>query len=236
MFSYYGSKSKLARLYPKPRYNIIVEPFCGAAWYSSLHYNKGVLLNDLYPPIYNIWNWLINEASQDEIIGNSDFYQGQNIIDLPLTQPHKDLIGFCINRGSVSPKNIVQKWSCQAKGRPDWASTTNYQLRRISDMLPNIRHWQARFGDYRNLPDIEATWFIDPPYQNGGELYSENKIDYSELAEWCLGRSGQVIVCENNQADWLPFSELREITGQRKKTTEVFWTNTPTDDEQLFPL
>ena len=225
MFSYYGSKSKIAKLYPLPKYDLIIEPFAGAAWYSILHRDRNILLNEKYETIYNIWNWLINEAEPELILNNSDFYAGQDISQIDLSKPHKDLIGFCINRGSANPKNIVQKWSCQVKSKPFWASTTNYQLKRIAKFLLEVKHWKVQFGNYINLPDIEATWFIDPPYQFGGEHYIVNDINYLELAEWCKTRKGQVIVCENTKADWLPFKTLIEITGQRVKTTEALYLN-----------
>lgn len=225
MFSYYGSKNKIAKLYPLPKYDLIIEPFAGAAWYSVLHRNKNVLLNEKYEVIHDIWKWLINEASSELILEHKDFFIGQDISQIDLTKAHKDLIGFCINRGSIAPRSIVQKWSCQVASKPNWASTTAFALERIAKLLPEIKHWETQFGDYKNLPDIEATWFIDPPYQFGGEHYSVNGIDYLELAEWCKTRKGQVIVCENTKADWLPFTALTEIQGQRVKTVEAVWSN-----------
>jgi site-specific DNA-adenine methylase len=223
MFNYYGGKSKVASLYPAPLHSTIIEPFAGAAAYSALHSDKKVLLNDTYCVVYNIWRWLIDEATPEGILDNVDFYVGQDIRSLDIPQPHKDLIGFCINRGNVSPCNIVQKWSCQVKSRPNWASTTNYRLKQIAKTLPKIRHWSVSCVDYKQLPDIEATWFIDPPYQYGGNYYVESRIDYGELADWCKSRKGQVIVCENTKADWLIFRPLITITGQRHKTTEAVW-------------
>jgi hypothetical protein len=225
MWSYYGSKYKLARLYPYPKYDIIIEPFAGAAWYSVLHRNKNIILNENYSIIYDIWDWLIHEATSEIILNNINFYAGQDIRFLDLAEPHRNLIGFCINRGSVSPKNIVQKWSCQSKIDFNWASTTSYQLSRIAKLLPEIKHWKVKFGDYKDIPNIDATWFIDSPYKNGGEHYIINNIDYSELADWCKTRKGQVIVCENEEANWLDFKPLAKITGQSKKTTEVVWLN-----------
>jgi site-specific DNA-adenine methylase len=225
MFSYYGSKNKIAKLYPLPEYDLIIEPFAGAAWYSVLHRNKNVLLNEKYKVIHDIWEWLIKEANSELILNNADFYIGQDISKIDLCKEHKDLIGFCINRGSIAPRNIVQKWSCQVKSNPEWASTTNYQLKKIAKSLYEIKHWETQFGDYKNISNIEATWFIDPPYQHGGEHYCVNDIDYIELADWCKTRKGQVIVCENIKADWLPFIPLKEITGQRTKTTESLWIN-----------
>lgn len=225
MFSYYGSKKKIAKLYPAPKYDLIIEPFAGSAWYSILHSSKNVLLNEKYNTIYEIWNWLINESNSELILNNADFYNGQDISEIDLPKPLKDLIGFCINRGSIAPRNIVQKWSCQVKSKPNWASTTNYQLKRAAKLINEVRHWEVKFGDYKNLPNIEATWFIDPPYKFGGEHYAVNDIDYSELSDWCKTRKGQVIVCENTKANWLDFKPLVEITGQRVKTIEAIYTN-----------
>ena len=225
MFSYYGSKNKIAKLYPLPKYDLIIEPFAGAAWYSVLHRNRKVLLNEKNEVIHRIWNWLLTEASSELLNDNTDFYAGQDISQIDLQKAHRELIGFCINRGSIAPRNIVQKWSCQVKANPNWASTTAYQLKRIAKLLPEIQHWQTQFGDYKSLPDNEATWFIDPPYQFGGGHYAVNDVDYLELADWCKTRKGQVIVCENTKADWLPFKALTQITGQRVKTTEAVWSN-----------
>jgi len=225
MFSYYGSKCKIIKYYPVSIYDIIIEPFAGAAWYSTFYRDRKIILNEKYKIIYDIWEWLINEATPQIILNHSDFYVEDDIRKLNIKKQHKDLIGFCINRGSVSPKNIVQKWSCQSKINHDWASTVSFQLKRIAKLLPEIRHWSITYGDYKDIPNQEATWFIDPPYQYGGNLYIENKIDYNELKDWCLSRYGQVIVCENKKADWLPFKPLINITGQRNKTIEVIYTN-----------
>lgn len=225
MFHYYGSKNKIAKFYPEPKHSLIIEPFAGAAAYSNMYYNLEVLLNDKFDRIYNIWDWLINQASKEFITNNSNFFANQDISLLDFPQAYKDLVGFCINRGSTSPRNIVQKWSCQVKSKPDWASTTWFKLNKIANSLNGIKHWKVLKCDYKELENVEATWFIDPPYQFGGEHYVENKIDYTELAEWCKSRKGQVIVCENSKASWLPFKPLVNITGQRNKTNEVIWVN-----------
>jgi 16S rRNA G966 N2-methylase RsmD len=76
------------------------------------------------------------------------------------------------------------------------------------------------------IANVEATWFIDPPYQKAGKYYTgHNKMDFEKLGEWCKSRKGQVIVCENQGADWLPFRFLTEHRGSMQKNTEVIWTN-----------
>lgn len=223
-FSYYGGKSKIAKLYPEPLYNTIVEPFAGAAGYSILHRHKQVLLNEKDDIIHGIWNFLIKEANPELLLAKKDFYLGEDIRKHNLRpKPFEDLIGFCINRGCTQPAKTVQKWSCQSKKNPNWASTTASRITQMANLVPEIRHWKVVKGDYKNLPDIEATWFIDAPYVYGGAYYRHNKIDYKELELWCRSRKGQVIVCENTKATWLPFKPLIDIVGQKHKTTEAFY-------------
>lgn len=86
-----------------------------------------------------------------------------------------------------------------------------------ADKAP-ISHWQLTEGDYTAAPDIEATWFIDPPYNcPAGRFYQVGALDYAALATWCQSRQGQVIVCEQAGATWLPFQPLYG--------NEVIWTN-----------
>jgi hypothetical protein len=60
-------------------------------------------------------------------------------------------------------------------------------------------------------------------------LYPYGKdLDYEVLASWCKGRKGQIIVCENDTAEWLPFKPLCTTSGQRKESklrNEGIWTN-----------
>jgi 16S rRNA G966 N2-methylase RsmD len=83
-------------------------------------------------------------------------------------------------------------------------------------------------GDYADCNiSGSGTWFIDPPYQRAGRHYrfGPDQIDYKELAAWCLSRPGQVIVCENHGADWLPFQSLSEVKTTRagRRSREVVW-------------
>jgi 16S rRNA G966 N2-methylase RsmD len=96
----------------------------------------------------------------------------------------------------------------------------------LADDLYKIKHWDIRNESFENAPDIDATWYIDPPYSgNGGKYYTNNKIDYKFLGEWCKNRKGQVIVCENEGADWLPFESLVNLKGQKHNRKEVIWLN-----------
>jgi hypothetical protein len=89
---------------------------------------------------------------------------------------------------------------------------------RLLYWLPRIAHWQIIEGSYENLPNIEATWFVDPPYNNpAGRRYVHHALDFMQLADWCERRVGQIIVCENAGADWLPFNHLIERQGIRSR-------------------
>lgn len=103
-------------------------------------------------------------------------------------------------------------------------------IERIASQVPHIRHWTISQASYDTIPNLKATWFIDPPYQVAGRAYRFHDIDYPALGEWCRGRSGQVVVCENAGADWLPFRPFRTIKGLEgrrggKKSEEAIWTN-----------
>lgn len=97
-------------------------------------------------------------------------------------------------------------------------------LRRIADNIPKVQHWRIICGDFTDAPDIEATWFIDPPYEMMRRGYRHSGLDYSALATWCQERAGQVIVCEQHGADWLPFEPLADaLTTNNTRKTEVVW-------------
>lgn len=117
----------------------------------------------------------------------------------------------------------------------DWRAHRN----RIIRVLPLISDWQVIEGDYSDAPDVRATWFIDPPYwvpadargtRGDGYRHGASAIDFDALAEWCKGRRGQTIVCEQDGATWLPFRPLRRMTtaaGDGGRRLEVVWTRTP---------
>jgi site-specific DNA-adenine methylase len=219
MFSYYGSKSKIVDYYPPPKHKRIIEPFAGSARYSLKYWQNDVLLVDKYPVIVGIWNYLI-QATKADILGLPDLKTGDNVDAFNISQEEKWLIGFCINGGSAQPKKTAKDYNTWGEAKI-----------RIADDVQKIKHWKVMLGSYEDLQNEEATWFIDPPYQFGGEWYvkSTKHIDFAKLAEWCQGRNGQVIVCENTKADWLPFKPMVDMQGAMYKTTEAIWSNQRTN-------
>jgi len=218
MFYYYGRKEKVFKYYSPPKYDTIIEPFAGSAVYSLKNYEKNIIILDKDERIINIWKYLKSATSQ-EILSLPLIIKGQSLNDTEfdnLTSVQKDLISFFSNPSSAQPKRSVGKFNI-------WHEKNR---KRLSEDVNKIRHWEIILGDYRDIPNQKATWFIDPPYQgNGGKYYKHGNKDmnYDELREWITSRKGQVIVCENSEAEWLDFKPLKNLQGQRRKTVEVVW-------------
>ena len=147
MFSYYGSKAYIAGLYPEPRHRIVIEPFCGAAWYSVLHSDRQVMLNDLNPRIIGVWDWLINEATYEAMLPYRFFKKGQLIGDLPIDDRHRDFIGFCVGQGVIHPSRKATPRGCDWSRYPNFKSGAFVKINRAIQMLPGIRHWSVTFRD-----------------------------------------------------------------------------------------
>lgn len=230
MWSYYGSKSMLVNLYPKPIFNKIIEPFAGTARYSLKYFENDVTIIDKYDVVIKIWKWL-QQCSPSDILKLPKTTTGMDLRTLGLSEG--ELLFMQMNAGisSTSPRNKVSKFSAEQNGRHN-----KYKI--VADNLYKIKHWEIIHGDYLDIENTEATWFIDPPYQFGGHAYKENKIDFISLSEWCTKRCGQAIVCENTKATWLPFKPIKKIRSiSSEPTTEAIWSNIKTNyDFQQIPM
>lgn len=221
MFSYYGSKSKIVDYYPPPKHDKIIEPFAGSARYSLKWFDRDVTIVDKYDVVINIWKWL-QSASEKDVTSLPTLYKGENIRELNLSEPEKQFLGMLAGVASTSPRWKVSEYASIQNGRKN-------QLQRIADQLYKIRHWNIILGSYEDLENLEATWFIDPPYEFGGNGYKHGKIDYKHLAGWCKERKGQVIVCENTKATWMNFKPMKNLHGAMRETVEAIWSNHKTN-------
>ena len=234
MWSYYGSKKSIVDYYPPPKYGKIIEPFVGAGSYALKYWDRQITIMDKYEVIYSIWKWLQSCEKKDIDKLPHHLVSGQTLNDFKFDTPEaKMLMGFIIAKGIERPR--VKPTDRAILSRPN---TINYTLTKIKSSLHKIKHWEILHGSYECLSNEKATWFIDPPYQFGGSTYVENKIDFSQLSNWCKNRDGQVIVCENIKADWLDFVPMIQNKGTHKKTTEAIWSNLQTNydnvQQQLF--
>jgi len=228
MFSYYGSKSKIVDYYPPPKHKRIIEPFAGSARYSLKYWQNDVLLVDKYPVIIEVWNYLKN-ASENDILKLPRLDTGQTIDDFELSDIERNFMGFMVQDGTTGMRRTASYFAVKRMDE---------KFNFIVENLHKIKHWEIRLESYDDLQNEDATWFIDPPYQFGGHEYkmSNKNINFAALSDWCKSRNGQVIVCENTKADWLPFKPMKEMQGTMFKTTEAIWSNHKTnyDNEQIL--
>ena len=226
--SYYGGKWKGAPRYPRPMYDTIIEPFAGGAGYSIRHHTKQVVLYDLDPVLAGVWSYLIT-ADPQRILSLPDFEDGQTVDDLHgLCQEERWLIGFWVNKGGASPAKSPSAWM---RSRPGDGQFWGDKLRhRFAEQVQHIRHWRVEQASYADIETPEATWYIDPPYQDKGKHYKcgSADIDYQHLGEWCKSLRGQVIVCEGPGADWLPFEKFMDIKAANGRnranySSEYIW-------------
>lgn len=221
-FSYFGGKFMRSRYYPPPRHATIIEPFAGAAGYSVRYYTRNVVLYDTSPYVAGVWRYLLSTPAS-EILRLPLVEAGEDVRTLPIPQEAQWLLGFWINQGSSVPKRTVggRRSNKRAGYYATWGAPSRERLAR---QVEKIRHWRIHEADYREAPDIEATWFVDPPYQKHPEHYPHAIADYGALATWCQARQGQVVVCETEGAAWLPFTPVTTVAGTlHRNTTEVMW-------------
>jgi site-specific DNA-adenine methylase len=225
MFSYYGSKSKIVDYYPPPKHGRVIEPFAGSARYALKYFYKQITLVDKYEVIVNTWKWL-QQCSPNDIKKLPVMKIGETLDNYNLTTDEKIFMGFIVQQGTTGLRKTVSSYAV------DGIAT---QLNNVATQLFKIKEWEIKLGCYKDIENVEATWFIDPPYQFGGHEYkhSNKKINFVELAEWCRKRNGQAIVCENTKADWLPFKPMVDMQGAAFKTTEAIWSNIPTNYDNV---
>jgi site-specific DNA-adenine methylase len=224
MFYYYGRKKQIARHYPPPMLGTIVEPFAGSAAY-SLHgdnWKKNVILTEKDERVAAIWDWLINDATPEEILQMPDLQIGERTSNFLHIIHAATKMAFHYKTIKVTPV-LERNW--------------RISKRHMAANLHKIKHWQIICGNYTKAPDIEATWFIDPPYEGdsgSGYNHSNGSIRYDELAEWVLERQGEVICCEGKGASYLPFEPLITLLGiAGKRSREMIFYRSPYAPVQL---
>lgn len=227
--NYFGSKVSSAHKYPSPTHKRIVEPFAGGAGYSLLHHRNDVVLLDKSPDVIGAWRYLI-ATEPEEVLRLPLIAAGQDISELECSDGGRLLISWCLNQ-TATPRRKLSSWGVYHAGRACyWGAARRRQAALIAG---RVKHWTAHVADYREAGDLSATWFVDPPYVDGGQAYPFRELDYSGLAVWCYSRPGQVIVCERDGASWLPFARLfdqptarRYKVGARQRCSEALWTRT----------
>lgn len=239
MFYFYGGKRRLARYYPAPDYKVVVEPFAGSAAYSVTHLvpvkgkravDKAILI-EKDKRVYDTWVKLL-ALDVDEVLNYPIPHAGERTSDFLL------MTSACSNRIARTEEMTVTTRMPVVLKR---------MFKQIAAVLPHVKgRVEIVHGDYTEAGNIEATWFIDPPYHVDGRAQSRGmgyadgcdsySLDYEELAEWCRARRGQKVVCEQEGATWLPFNHLRFARNSiGNKASEVMWSD-PSQTEARLDL
>ena len=217
-FSYFGSKFRLAKLYSPPKYNTIIEPFAGSAGYSLLYPDSNVYLYETYEPVAAVWDYLIHVSEKELLslpLGPFDKYHP--VDDEKIPEAAKILLGFWLTESQTYASRYPQS---KSRGG-NW---TERKRKLLAEQVQYIRHWKIKNKSFDEIDNKQATWFVDPPYQEAGKRYRHNKIDFDFLGQWCKKRIGHVIVCEQYGADWMNFKPLSEVKNASNKIyKEVVW-------------
>jgi 16S rRNA G966 N2-methylase RsmD len=225
MFYYYGRKKQIAKYYPSPNYDTIIEPFAGSAAYSLYQDNwqKNVILIEKDEKVAGVWDWLINDTSIEDI---------KKLPDLQIGEKSSEFLHIihAVTKMAFHFKTI--------KVTPILARNWEISKRVFAANLHKIKHWKIINADYSEAPDVTATWFIDPPYKGNsgmGYRYSSQLIDYIGLSQWALKRKGEIIFCEGKEADYLPFQPLIELKGVAGKVSKevIFYQSETNYERQL---
>jgi hypothetical protein len=240
-FKHFGSKARIAKELPPPRFKTIIEPFAGSAAYAVQHATPAhsVLLFDTDERVCIVWDYLIHASAADIMrLPVDHFLAGGDIRDLNLPRAEYLLIQRWL---SISGTHSHRLAPCLLADRAGTAGNTWCEMvrARIASQIEQIKHWKIKQAPYDSAPDIEAHWHIDPPYQANAHGFQEYRCeppDYVKLGAWCRSRRGDITVHEQHGAAWLPFETLkskhstnRTTEGERVMAHEVYWTNEKRD-------
>lgn len=226
-FPFFGSKDVASAHYPPPAHDEPCEPFAGSASYARRHGCRSAILVEKDPTVARLWRYLIGAKPEDilrlPLLPNAGDKTDDHAY---LRQEERDLIGFWLNRNSAMPKRTRTAYSARTdRGQLVWGERAR---ERTAYVVTRIKAWTVIEGDFSAAPDIETTWFIDPPYADKGRYYRHRLTaeDFPRVAEFARSRRGQVIVCEgDNHGDWLPFRPLGSFKSARGRAQEFVWTN-----------
>lgn len=199
MFPYLGSLKRLAKKFPAPMYDTIIEPFAGSAPYSCLYWERNVIINETDPRITNIWKF-IQQTSPEEILKLPEPKEHDLIEACTKIQEVRDLIGLSTSRVAFFPYH-----SKPYGFYVNWIKTKQY----LAANNYKIKHWKILNGDYALLKNQKATWFLDPPAKKHNDgMYSHMVMDYADLYKFVKSREGQLMMRIKFNLEWIPEVEL----------------------------
>jgi len=195
--------------------DILLSPFFGGGsfeLYFQNNYNKQIIANDKFKPLYNFWNEvkinkdaLCTELYKINSISNTDFQNYRNTI-LEVSGIIQALQYFVINRCSFSGATLSGGFSEDASSK----RFTKSSIDRIKNLnLSNIIFSNLDFLDFLNnnavIIDANKTLiFLDPPYYLGNKsnLYGNNgdmheNFDHKLLFDVISSKKNWIITYNN---------------------------------------
>lgn len=153
MFDYYGSKNALAKKYQFPRRNLIIEPFAGSAGYTMYHLERDkslhAILCEKSDKVFEAWQYL-KHATVDDLRNYKIPNAGEKT---------SDFFAMASSASNAFLKSNYMTMSERMAGR------MRMELKRMERLLPLMERIEIVHGTYEELENENATWFIDPPYQ-----------------------------------------------------------------------
>lgn len=236
LFKHFGSKWSASRRcdYETPLFGLpIVEPFAGAAGYSSIYSTFAVQLWDDDPNLLRLWPWLIQEAKEADIREIPiNVLEGTDIRTLGL-KPGQSLLLKHWQRTN----NCGNCWSISPWGNKPGQWTANTRAR-VAEEVHAVKHWQWKKPNWTQ----SGTYFVDPPYlYNYRYRFAADSFDFADLARKVadIPADSLVIACEatcpktGRVPDYLPFeTSHRQVTSRRKTnnhhhSTELVYVRSP---------
>ena len=220
-FSYYGAKYTGSKYYGPPRAPVVIEPFAGSACYSTRWNAPLAKLYDVSPDICALWDWLIH-CSLDDVRALPDEFENFDQV-AALAHGPRTLAQFWVSKGRAEPSGKLSPWYFQYRNARDcrvWGAAVK---RRIIEQKPLIAAWTIEQRSYADVPLVPAHWHVDPPYDNAaGSRYPYSRVDFAHLGAWCRSLPGEVDVCENVGAKWLPFEPLYTVVSTRGRRSGAY--------------
>jgi site-specific DNA-adenine methylase len=220
LFKWFGSKWSSSRHYPEPTTDFIFEPFAGSAGYSLRHgKDRSVLLAESNERIFDLWRWLIEEATEASIREIPlDLPEGTDVRTIGLSYGQTLLL-----KNWQRTNNVSECWTTSVWGNKPGQWTENTRSR-VASEFHHVKGWSlVRDGfDMMNKTSHSVTWFIDPPYKFN-YTYGVKAFDYEALSGVVAKLRGQIIVCEavcqktDARPTWLPFVDFRRTVTSRRK-------------------
>jgi hypothetical protein len=219
LFKWFGSKWSSAKKYPCPDHPTIIEPFAGSAGYSLNYAERNIVLWEDDQNLFQLWNWLINQATTDDILKIPvNLPVGTNILKLQLSKGQALLL-----KHWQRTNNVGDCWTISSWGNLPGQWTRNTRAR-VADEVHAIKHW--KLDRPIHYIDKAVTWFIDPPYLYNYQ-YSNDLDDFNHQAldslVQTIAKESLVIVCEARRKsdgkipDYLPFQSSHESVTSRRK-------------------